>query len=118
MGGCVGEEVERTWEALRRRRRLLLLLLLLRYGSLLRWPRTQVLYGRVAGLLRKQIRIDEVRDGGCDLRSTLCLCSIRARRSGGYMVPIRIVLILIQVYQFLMSDQEVARNSTCQSAMR
>lgn len=112
MGGCVREEVERTWEALRRRRRrrlLLLLVLLLRYRNLLGRPRTQVMYGRVAGLLRKQIRIDEVRDSGRDLRSTLCLCSIRARRSVGYMVPIRIVLVLIQVYQFLMSDQEVAK---------
>lgn len=80
------------------------------YGNFLGRPRTQVLYGRIARLLRKQIRIDEIRDG-CNLRSSLCLDSVCARSSGGYMVPIRIVLILVQVHQFLMSNQEISINS-------
>ena len=93
--GGVGEQIERAWHALRRRLLLLLLLLYRRNWGV----HAQVLYGRVAGLLRDQIRIDEVRDRGCGLWSPLRLHGCVCARSGvGGVVPVRIVLVLIQMY--------------------
>ena len=95
--GGVGEQVERAWHALRRQLLLLLLLLLLYRRN--RGVHAQVLYGRVAGLLREQIRIDEVRDRGSGLWSPLRLHGCVCARSGvGGVVPVRIVLVLIQMY--------------------